>query len=88
MLRQAYDGGDMGQPEAVTVRQAVLLYTGRARQVAPLDGVGLIDIGCEASFVVLDRDLFDLPTDEIDQVQVNETWLRGERAYLRADRAD
>jgi len=87
VLRRAYNGGDMGSAEAVTVPQAVLLYTGRARQVAPLDRVGLIDKGCEASFVVLDRDLFGLPAEEIDQVEVSETWLRGERAYLRGDRA-
>jgi predicted amidohydrolase YtcJ len=82
-LREAYNGADIGQAEAVTVPQALLLYTGRARLVAPLDGVGVIDRGYEGSFVVLDRDIFIIDPDEIDQVQVAETWLRGERVYQR-----
>ena len=61
----------------------MLLYTGRAGLVAPLDGLGVIDTGYEGSFVVLDRDIFTIDPDEIDQVQVAETWIRGERVYQR-----
>ncbi len=81
--RRAYNGADIGQAEAITVPQALLLYTGRAGQVAPLDGVGLIETGYEGSFVVLDRDIFTIDPGEIDQVQVAETWIRGERVYAR-----
>lgn len=81
VLRRAYNGADIGQPEAITLPQALLLYTGRARQVAPLDGVGLIETGYEGSFVILDRDIFTIDPDEIDQVQVAETWIRGEQVY-------
>ncbi len=83
VTRRAYNGADIGQPEAVTVPQALLLYTGRAQLVAPLDGLGVIDTGYEGSFVVLDRDIFTIDPEEIDQVQVAETWLRGERVYQR-----
>jgi len=83
VLRRAYNGADMGQAEAITVPQALLLYTGRASQVAPLDAVGVIATGYEASFVVLDRDLFGIPAAEIDQVAVAETWIQGELAYVR-----
>jgi hypothetical protein len=83
VLRRAYNGADIGQPEAITVSQALLLYTGRARQVVPLDGVGLIEKGYEGSFVVLDRDIFTIDPGEIDQVRVAETWIRGEQVYPR-----
>ena len=83
VARRAYNGADIGQAEAVTVPQALLLYTGRAGRVAPLDGLGVIDTGYEGSFVVLDRDIFTIDPDEIDQVQVAETWLRGQRVYQR-----
>jgi predicted amidohydrolase YtcJ len=83
VLRRAYNGADMGQSEAVTVPQALLLYTGRAGEVLPLDGVGLIERGYEGSFVVLDQDLFSIPHAEIDQVTVAETWVQGELAYAR-----
>lgn len=83
VVRKAYNGKDIGRAEAVTVPQALLLYTGRARQVAPLDRVGMIDNDYEGSFVVLDQDIFTIDTDEIDQVRVDETWIRGERVYRR-----
>lgn len=83
VLRRAYNGADIGQAEAVTVPQALLLYTGRARRVAPLDAVGLIEAGCEGSFVVLDRDVFTVDHAEIDEVRVAETWIRGERVHPR-----
>jgi len=83
VLRRAFNGADIGQAEAVTVTEALLLYTGRARYVAPLDEVGLIEKGFEGSFVVLDRDIFSIDPEEIDQVQVAETWIRGERVYAR-----
>jgi predicted amidohydrolase YtcJ len=83
VVRKAYNGKDIGRAEAVTVPQALLLYTGRARQVAPLDRVGMIENGDEASFVVLDRDIFTIDVDEIDRVTVAETWIRGQQVYRR-----
>lgn len=83
VLREAHTGAAFNPAEAVTVAQALLLYTGRARQVAPFEGVGMIQPGFEGSFVVLDRDVFTVPPREIDRVRVAETWIRGERVYRR-----
>ena len=83
VLREAHTGAGFNCAEAVTVAQALLLYTGRARLVAPFDRVGLIQPGFEGSFVVLDRDVFTVPAREIDQVRVAETWVRGERVFRR-----
>ncbi len=83
VLRRAYNGADIGAAEAITVPQAVLLYTARAAQLSPLDGVGLISEGFEGSFAVLDHDVFTIPADEIDSVRVAETWVQGRRAYVR-----
>lgn len=79
--RRAYDGSDIGQDAAVSVPQALLLYTSRARKVAHVGPVGKICPAYEGSFVVLDRDIFSLPVDEIDQVQVHETWIAGDCVY-------
>jgi predicted amidohydrolase YtcJ len=79
--RRAYNGADIGQHSSVTVPQALLLYTGRAREVADVGPVGCIAPGFEASFAVLDRDVFTVPPDEIDQVRVAQTWVGGELAY-------
>jgi predicted amidohydrolase YtcJ len=83
VLREAYNGADFNPAEAVTVAQALLLYTGRARHLAPFEGVGLIQPGFEGSFVVLDRDVFTIAPREIDQVRVQETWIRGEQVFRR-----
>jgi predicted amidohydrolase YtcJ len=83
VLREAHTGAQFNPAEAVTVAQALLLYTGRARLVAPFEGVGLIQPGFEGSFVVLDRDVFTVPPQEIDRVRVAETWIQGEQVFRR-----
>jgi predicted amidohydrolase YtcJ len=83
VLRQAHTGAEFNAAEAVTVAQALLLYTGRARLVAPFERVGLIQPGFEGSFVVLDRDVFTVPPREIGRVRVAETWIRGDQVFRR-----
>ncbi|MDF3312841.1 amidohydrolase [Rhodococcus sp. T2V] len=79
--RRSHNGGDLGQDQAITVPQAVLLYTGRASTVAPFESLGTIAPGAEGTFVVLDRDLFTIPTAEIGDVTVAETWVAGEQVW-------
>ncbi len=81
--RRTYNGVDFGPEAAISVAQALLLYTGRARTLSPLEGVGLLAPGFDGSFAVLDRDVFDVPVDEIAAVRVAETWVRGERVFVR-----
>lgn len=83
VTRRAYDGSDLGQGQAVTVAQALLLYTGRAAAVAPFPGLGQIRPGADGSFVVVDPDPFAVPPDEIDRVRVVQTWVDGTLAYRR-----
>lgn len=79
--RRAYDGSDIGQEQAISVGQAVLLYTSRASEITRLRNLGGIRPGLEASFVVLDKDIFTVPTHTIDSVEVSQTWLAGEKRY-------
>lgn len=83
VTRRAHDGTDLGQAQALTVPQALLLYTGRARTLAPLEGVGVIAPGFEGSFVVLDQDVLTVPTERIARTRVRQTWLAGELRYQR-----
>ena len=84
VTRRAYNGADIVAGEAITVPQALLLYTGRARQLADFPAVGLIEPGFDASFVELDRDIFTVPAEEIDQVGVERTFIRGELVFERS----
>jgi predicted amidohydrolase YtcJ len=82
--RQAYNGADIVPEQAITVPQAVLLYTARAAQLGRYaDPVGQIATGREASFVVLDRDIFTVEADAIHDTRVDETWLAGSKVYER-----
>lgn len=83
VVRRAHHGTDIGQSEAITVGRALELYTGRAAMVTTAADVGTIEVGKEASFVILDRDVFTIPAEEIDQVQVTETWVGGQRVWKR-----
>lgn len=83
--RRAYTGADIGQAAAVTVPQAVLLYTARAARLTRLDGLGRIAPDHDAGFVVLSDDVFTVPEDEISRVRVEETWLGGQRVYRRRE---
>lgn len=85
--RRAHTGAEFVPEQAITVPEAVLLYTGRARRLAPLPGVGILEPGSDGSFVVLDRDVFTVPDDEIAAVRVAETWIRGVRVFARGEDA-
>ena len=81
VLRRAHNGADIGQRQAVTLGQALELYTHRAAACTTASGVGSIAAGLDADFVVLDRDPFTIPPNEIDQIRVRETWIRGRRVW-------
>jgi predicted amidohydrolase YtcJ len=38
---------------------------------------GRLSPGMSADFIILDRDLFTIPVDEIHATQVRETWFSG-----------
>ncbi len=45
------------------------------------DVVGSLEPGKRADFVVLDRDIMQVPANEIPTIKVLQTWLDGERVY-------
>jgi predicted amidohydrolase YtcJ len=84
VTRKAYNGADIVPEQAITVPQAVLLYTSRPATLARYEGsLGQIAPGFEASFIVLDRDIFTVDVDELDQTRVQQTWIAGEKVFDR-----
>ena len=84
VTRKAYNGAAIVPEQSITVPQAVLLYTSRAATLARFDGsLGQIAPGFEASFTLLDRDIFTIDADELDRTQVQQTWIQGEKVYDR-----
>jgi predicted amidohydrolase YtcJ len=83
VTRKAWNGEDTGQRHRVDVETAIKLYTAAAGPVAGFTDVGMLKEGYAADFIVLDRDILEIPAEEIDQVRVDETWIGGEKVYER-----
>lgn len=82
VTRKAYNGADIVADQAITVPQAVLLYTARPAHVAPYEGkLGQIAEGYEGSFVVLDQDVFSVDAEKISETKVEQTWIQGDKVY-------
>lgn len=83
VTRRAWNGADFGQHEAISVAQALLLYTARAAECAGFADLGVIAQGRQASFVVLDQDPFHLPAVRLSSVRVAQTWAAGQLVFRR-----
>jgi predicted amidohydrolase YtcJ len=85
VLRRTSSGADIGKEEALSVREAIGLYTSEAGYFSfDEDNVGTIEPGKCADFVVLDRDITSIPADQIADAQVLMTIVGGRVVYEAA----
>ncbi|MCZ6716274.1 MAG: amidohydrolase [Gammaproteobacteria bacterium] len=73
-----YPGERMTLPEAVRAFTIDAAWAGFQE-----NDLGDLKPGKWADFIVLDRDLFNADESELWQIQVEETWLAGERVFVR-----
>ena len=70
--------------EAVDLPTAIAMYTINAAYQNHLEReTGSIEVGKLADLVVLERNLFDVPADELHAVRVMRTFLEGKTTYQR-----
>lgn len=74
--------GKMWPEQALTVEQAVFAYTlGSATALGLKDRIGSLEPGKSANLVILDRDIFSIPSNQIAQTKVIETIFEGRSVY-------
>ncbi|MEN7551771.1 amidohydrolase [Rapidithrix thailandica] len=71
-------------PQALSLAEALKAYTLNSAYVMRQEAkVGSLEVGKEADFIVLDRNLFEIPPHQIGKTQVLATYLQGELIFER-----
>lgn len=85
VTRQGRDGEPEGgwyAEQALTRSEALHSFTLAAAYAANQDDrLGSLEPGKWADFIVIDRDYFEIPTSEIDDIKVLQTWVSGELVF-------
>ncbi|MDJ0758005.1 MAG: amidohydrolase [Woeseiaceae bacterium] len=70
--------------ESLTRAEALHSFTLAAAYAAlQEDRLGSLETGKWADFIVIDRDFFEVDVYEIDDIEVIETWIGGQKVYTR-----
>ena len=71
-------------PQELSLEETIRAYTINAAYVMRQENlVGTIEVGKEADLIVLDKNIFEIPVNQIDQTQVLETYLQGRLVFER-----
>ena len=80
--RQGLPEGGWYSDQSMTRAEALRSFTLDAAYAAHQENrFGSLEPGKWADFIVVDRDYFEIPVDEIDDIRVLQTWVGGERVY-------
>jgi predicted amidohydrolase YtcJ len=75
--------------EGITRAEALHSFTLAAAYAAHQeDRLGSLEAGKWADFIVVDRDFFEIPQAQIDDIVVLQTWVGGKQVYERCDDPD
>ncbi len=74
--------GQLWPEQAVTLEEAIRIYTLNGAQALRLeDQTGSVEVGKSSDIIVLDRNLFDIPIDDVGETEVVMTFFEGRIVY-------
>jgi predicted amidohydrolase YtcJ len=74
--------GVLWPEQAITLEEAVEIYTLHgARAMKMEDRIGSIEVGKLADFIVLERNIFEIPIDEVADTKIRQTWFEANLVY-------
>lgn len=74
--------GTLWPEQAITLEEAIEIYTIHgARAMKMEDRIGSIEAGKLADFIVLERNIFEIPIDEVADTQIRQTYFEGKLVY-------
>lgn len=80
--RELKSGQVLVPEERITIRQALQMYTLNGAYAGFEEKIkGSLEVGKLADFVVLDRNLIEIPSDQLKDVKVVATFVGGEKIY-------
>ena len=88
LTREDPDGGGdaLNAEQAISLDQAIAAYTrDAAYAVREEERRGTLEVGKAADLVVVDRDPYTTPTEDLSEILVVGTWLEGARVYGGGD---
>ena len=70
--------------QAMTLTEALRCFTLDAAYTGHQeDTVGSLEVGKQADFIVIDRDMFTIPAQDIHKIGVLQTWVAGRQVYQK-----
>lgn len=85
VTRRTNDGELLDPQEAVDITDALRMYTQwAAYSIGWEDRLGSIEPGKLADFIVLDVDPIGVDTEELDKIEVAQTWIGAQKVYDRS----
>jgi predicted amidohydrolase YtcJ len=74
--------GALWPEQAITLEEAIEIYTMHgARAMRMEDRIGSIEVGKLADIIVLERNIFEIPIDEVADTQIMQTYFEGRLVY-------
>ena len=84
----SFPGRKLWGEQAIDLSTAIEIYTINAAKAMGIDALaGSLQVGKSADIVVLDRNVFEIPAEEISQTQIVATYFEGEVVFQRGGKA-